>query len=321
MFKNLVGEGLGVSGRQNEMIELALTYGFHGIDVDMNDMVGRAIEISPEFACQYLRAAEKSLQVGTYELPIDFRVDEEKFRASLSRLKVHAGLADTLNAKRAYINVPASSSIAFQENFERYRTRISEVAKELSEVGVQIGLAFNATGEAENRFDHKFITTAEELLALIKAIGASNVGLMLDTWHWHVGGGTIDHLRTLTADKVISVRFADFPANTDKKSSAQKNRLILIPEDATFTVKVLRWLNEINYEGPLAACPSSGQFGGMTREKIVQRLSENLNDVLPIAGIDKAVTRPPIVSLDKEVLEADYEDMEDVEDISQVTGG
>ena len=50
MFKNLVGEGLGVSGRQNEMIELALTYGFHGLDVDMNDMVGRAVEVSQQFA-------------------------------------------------------------------------------------------------------------------------------------------------------------------------------------------------------------------------------------------------------------------------------
>ena len=43
VFKNLVGEGLGVSGRQNEMIELALTFGYRGLDVDMNDMVGRAV--------------------------------------------------------------------------------------------------------------------------------------------------------------------------------------------------------------------------------------------------------------------------------------
>jgi|GEM_PF-486285 len=312
VFKNLVGEGLGVSGRQNEMIELALTYGFHGIDVDMNDMVGRAIDVSPEFACQYLLAAEKSLQVGAYELPIDFRADEEKFRASLAKLVVFSDLSEKLNAKRAYINVPASSSLPFQENFERYRLRIGEVAAELDKIGIRIGLAFNATLEAEQRFEHKFITTGEELLTLIKMVGASNVGLMLDTWHWHLGSGTIDQLKTLTGEQVISVRFADFPEGLVKSDAKLKSRLILQPEDNTFTVVVLRWLNEINYEGPLSSCPNSSQFGGMTREKIVQRLSENLNDVLPIAGIDKAVTRPPIVSLDKEVLEAEYEDMEDM---------
>lgn len=310
MFKNLVGEGLGVSGRQNEVIELALTYGFHGIDVDMNDMVGRAMEISPDFACQYLNAAEKSLQVGTFEVPIDFRETEEKYRPMLNRLPVLGELCERLNAKRAYINVPASGNMPFQENFERYRSRITEVAAELAKFGVSIGLAFNGTTEAQNRYEHKFITKAEELVTLIKTIGADNVGLMLDTWHWHAGGGALDQLGEIPAGKLVSVRFADFPLDKDTAALTIKDRLLLKAEDGTFTVQVLRWLNDQNYEGPLAACPNASQFGGMTREKIVQCLSENLNEVLPIAGIDKAVTRPPVVSLDEDALQADYEEEE-----------
>lgn len=311
MFKNLVGEGLGVSGRQNEMIELALTYGFHGLDVDMNDMVGRAVEVSQQFACQYLLAAEKSLQVGTFELPIDFRVDDAKFQASLSKLETMSSICEELKAKRAFVNVPASASLPFQENFERYRARIGEVADKLAAIGIRIGLAFNATGEAAKRLEHKFITTPAELLTLIKTIGRPNVGLMLDTWHWHLGGGTLDQLKSLTGEQVISVRFADFPADLTVDSAKPKSRLLLNPEDGTFTVSVLRWLNEISYEGPLADCPSSSQFMGMTRERIVQTLSENLNEVLPIAGIDKAVTRPPIISLDSAAVEAEYEGFED----------
>ena len=42
MYKNLCTDGLGVSIRQNELIELALTYGYKGIEIDMEDMVGRA---------------------------------------------------------------------------------------------------------------------------------------------------------------------------------------------------------------------------------------------------------------------------------------
>lgn len=314
VFKNLVGEGLGVSGRQNEVIELALTYGFHGIDVDMNDMVGRATEISPEFACQYLNAAEKSLQVGTFELPIDFRADEDKYRPMLNRLPVLGDLCERLNARRAYINIPAGSKLPFQENFERYRTRISEVAAEMAKFNVQIGLTFNATTEAQKRYENKFITQAEELVTLVKTIGADNVGIMLDTWHWHVGGGGLDQLNEIKVEKLVSVRFADFPDNVEPAKMTVKDRLILKAEDGTFTVQVLRWLNDINYEGPLAACPNASQFGGMTRERIVQNLSENLNEVLPIAGIDKAVTRPPIVSLDEAALEAEYNDEDENED-------
>ncbi|MBL8889602.1 MAG: sugar phosphate isomerase/epimerase [Planctomycetaceae bacterium] len=311
MFKNLVGEGLGVSGRQNEMIELALTYGYRGLDVDMNDMVGRATEVSQQFACQYLLAAEKSLQVGSFELPIDFRVDNDKFKASLSRLDVMIEICKQLNAKRAYINIPASSSLPFQENFERYRLRIADVADRVASCGLRIGLAFNATGEAAKRYENKFITTAEELLTLIKMIGKSNVGLMLDTWHWHLGGGTTETLKKLTADQIVAARFADFPNDISVENAKSKSRQLLKTDSNSFTVQMLRTLNQLNYEGPLASCPGSSQFGGMTRERIVQTLSDNLNDVLPIAGIDKAVTRPPVISLDTAALEADYEGFDD----------
>lgn len=41
MYKNLNAEVLGVSGRQSELIELAMTYGFIGLDVDITEVVKR----------------------------------------------------------------------------------------------------------------------------------------------------------------------------------------------------------------------------------------------------------------------------------------
>ena len=35
MFKNFCPSALGINGRQSELIELALTYAFRGMDVDM----------------------------------------------------------------------------------------------------------------------------------------------------------------------------------------------------------------------------------------------------------------------------------------------
>lgn len=42
MYKSLCTDGLGMSIRQNELIEFALTFGYKGIEIDMEDMVGRA---------------------------------------------------------------------------------------------------------------------------------------------------------------------------------------------------------------------------------------------------------------------------------------
>jgi hypothetical protein len=42
MFKNLSPEALGVSGRQSEMIELALSFGFKGLDLDIIELADSA---------------------------------------------------------------------------------------------------------------------------------------------------------------------------------------------------------------------------------------------------------------------------------------
>ena len=42
MFKNLNPSALGVSGHQSELIELALTYGFEGTDLNVADFATRA---------------------------------------------------------------------------------------------------------------------------------------------------------------------------------------------------------------------------------------------------------------------------------------
>ena len=54
MEKILNTKGLGVSGRQNELIELALTFKFNSVEVDMNDLIGRHDTMGKEFACQFL---------------------------------------------------------------------------------------------------------------------------------------------------------------------------------------------------------------------------------------------------------------------------
>jgi chitinase len=43
MYKNLNATVLGVSGRQSELIELAMTYGFRGLDIDIVDLVKRTL--------------------------------------------------------------------------------------------------------------------------------------------------------------------------------------------------------------------------------------------------------------------------------------
>ena len=70
MIKNFAPSALGLNGRQSELIELALTYGFNGLDVDMHEMLRRAQRTSTEDASKYLHAAT-DLHIGGFDLGID----------------------------------------------------------------------------------------------------------------------------------------------------------------------------------------------------------------------------------------------------------
>ena len=191
MYKVLNSKGLGVAGRQNELIELALTHGFKGVEIDMNDLVGRHDALGKEFACQFLQSA--NMDIGAFDLPINFGGTDAEFVASCEKLETIMDLAATLNAKRCRVRIePNNETTSFQENFERHRERIEDIGAKFEEHGIRLGLYLQASSAVEADGNYKFIQTAEEILTLVKGIGHANVGLSLDTWERVVGGGAVD---------------------------------------------------------------------------------------------------------------------------------
>ena len=64
MFKNLSPTALGVSGHQSEIIELALTYGFAGMDLDVADFATRAKLRGMPYARRLIDSA--NIRLGTF---------------------------------------------------------------------------------------------------------------------------------------------------------------------------------------------------------------------------------------------------------------
>ncbi len=89
MYKNLNPEMLGITGRQSEIIELALTYGFRGIDIDMVDLVKRCSRSSFESSARFLVSSK--LKVGGFEAPIDIDADDESYASQDSRVEWRGG--------------------------------------------------------------------------------------------------------------------------------------------------------------------------------------------------------------------------------------
>ncbi len=199
---------LAISGRQSEIIELALTYGFQGIDVDMDDIVKRCARTSFDSASRFLLSSK--LKIASFDAPIDLDADDESYAKALAQLNGVAEIAGSVGATTAAIATPAATDrLPYPEYFDVIRKRISEVATILAKEEVRLALVFTPQVSAGEEKQFKFIGDAEGFCALVRATAGSNIGIIFDSWTWHLGGGTLEMLQGLGLERVFSVRLAD----------------------------------------------------------------------------------------------------------------
>jgi len=293
MYKVLNSKGLGVAGRQNELIELALTHGFQGVEIDMNDLVGRHDALGKEFACQFLQSAK--MDIGTFDLPINFGGTDAEFVASCEKLETIMDLASTLNAKRCRVKIePNSATSSFQENFDRHQERIEDIAARFEEHGIRVGLYLQASLAVEADGNYKFIQTAEEILNLVKTIGHANVGLSLDTWEWVLGGGAMDQISEMDLALLSEIMVSDVGASLTPGSATAADRVLPCTADDHFSLKLCQFMKEKNYDGAMSMGTESHMFAGApNRHDVVGKMSAMLDKLAE--GEDPTIVEEPEV--------------------------
>ena len=289
MIQNLCMYGLPFASRQNEMIEMALTFKFTGIEVDLDEMGRRAEAMGQDFATQFVNSA--NIEVASFKLPIDFGAEDDSYAAAKERLESLCAIAEAIDVKRCYaVMSPGSDRLAFQENFELHRTRINEIADRLATSNIRLGLTLNAVPSERDKFQFQFICKAEELLALIKSVGHANVGLALDTWNWQLGDGAMDQIQDVDTDQIVDVRFADLPEGGDASSMTAQDRKPPEVSSNSLTSNVLKKLQEGNYDGTISVVANFSDPNDRSRGvKTVERIRKTLNQLLETAGLSEQV--------------------------------
>ncbi|MEL7497499.1 MAG: TIM barrel protein [Planctomycetota bacterium] len=288
MYKILNTRGLGVGGKQNELIELALTFGFKGVEVDMMDLVGRHDAMGKEFAIQFLQSAK--IDMGSFKLPVDLGGTNEAYGVSIAKIDTILDLASTLNSKTCYVEItPNNENFSFQECFETHQTRLQELAERFAAHNINIGLSLQASSAEPPEGTFKFIQTAEELLTLSKAISQTNVGVCVDAWEWVLGGGTIDQLKSAGFGEVVKeIRLADISEGADRENIKSSDRTTLPGDQAgSFSFQLVQLALENEADIPVSAATDLSTYAGAPRDSIVKAISANLD--LMLEGKDPAV--------------------------------
>lgn len=288
MEKILLLKGLNTGGRQNELIELAMTYKFDSVEIDMADLLGRMEVLGKAFALQFLTSSKT--KVGTFRVPVDFGAPDAQYQAQVAKLGTVIELAKALGASRCFYEVTAGSdSHSFQQNFDLQTGRIKAVAEQLGAAGIRLGLKLEPLSGRKER-SYKFIQSAEQLLTLIRMCGSKHVGLCLETGSWTMLGGASDQISELTAQQLTEVRFADGELNVGEQPA------YFLPGqlDSSIANAVARHLHQVKYDGAIAITGHPSMFSRKNRDVVVRGMESALRQIEEIV----AGTRESLATLE-----------------------
>ena len=283
IFRNLSTIGLPLSGRPSELIELALSFGFDSMDIDIVDLQQQADLYGVEHARRLMVSAR--LTSGLFQLPVALGGDDAAFDRDLAALPRRLELARAAEAPRASATLAAASAQhSFKDFFELHRRRLDALGELLAEHGVTLGLAFHPETEATAEEGSRFVATYEALIGLVSASHPS-VGVIVDSWAVHVTGEGLDVIGNVPRGRIVEVRLSDAPREVRGGDLHANQRLLPGESGVIPAAAMLSHARDAGFEGPVTPWADRSALAGRGREKIVRLAGDRLEAAWREAGL------------------------------------
>lgn len=297
MYRNLSSKSLGISGRQSEIIEAALSYKFKSLTLNMVEFVSDVQTYGMPHARRFIDSAK--IKIATFSLPLQgeaWESNDKEFQSQLDQLPKFAELATQLGCTRTTTALPPASDLRpYHENFEFYRKRIGDVAKVLQDRHIRLGLEVVCTVAERKGRAFQFIHTFDAMLQLAKMISPNNVGVVADLWQMHLGEVDAQALRKVPNDRLVAVYLSDLAAGTDLETATETARLMPGETGVIDSVAALSILAECEYDGPVTARVAAEHVPGKSRDEKIRLVAERLAKLWNEAGLDvsgKLISQP-----------------------------
>ncbi len=287
MFKHLCPASLGIRGREGELIELSLSHGFKGFDLDI-EQFHRQVERNGLARARRLFDSAR-LNFGWFRLPVDFDGDDPAYGRELERLGVLAELAAQVGCQRCRATVPPAGDVRpYHESFELYRRRFGEIAAVLAPHDIRLGIDFVAPASRRRDRAFQFIHTFDELLHLVHGVDAENVGLALDVWHWHVSGGRMEQIEALDGSAIVALDLADATTTAGDDNAEEDARELPGTSGEIDAAAILAVLVDRGFDGPVSPVAHRSRFQAMKDDQIAATATAALDEVFAAAGLSKS---------------------------------
>ena len=284
MFPNLSTGALGLNVPFSEAVQLAVRFGFGGLDVSIAELQQIAAARGPEAIIQQMK--EAGLKYGIWTFPFNYRDDEDSWRRGLADLPAQAALASSLGALRTSTYIAsASDERPYDENYEFHVDRLRPVAEILAQNGIRFGLEWVGPKTLRDDKKYPFIHTMQGAQQLAADLGTGNVGLLADIFHLFTSHADVATVRGLTNDQVVNVHVNDAIAGRSADGQIDNERTLPAETGLTDIAGFLQALDAIKYDGPVTVEPFNQRIRALPPAEAARATAESLHKSWQLAGL------------------------------------
>ncbi|MEH7379015.1 sugar phosphate isomerase/epimerase family protein [Bacillus sp. JJ1533] len=245
MLKGLSTAGIGKVSGLKEHIHLASINGFHAVETTAFELREFVESNGLKQALEYVK--EKNVTIGAVQLPVEWRMDDAKFREGLNELLETAELASKFECKTFFTYFMPSTDRDIAPYLLELSKRIRLMGRLIREYDMNLALEFVGPHHLRHKWKNVFIYDAKTTLEWLDFIGESNVGIVLDSFHWYTSQETIEDILEIETSRIKYVHLND--ARQMPVEDVLDNDRVFPGEGVIDLDGFLKVLKEINYTG------------------------------------------------------------------------
>jgi sugar phosphate isomerase/epimerase len=284
MFVSLNGAVTrGVSGF--DKARLAAKVGYGGVDWDLGPAKTAGLDATKAlFAELKIKPTITNLPMAR---PFPFSGEQAAFQQALTQLADDAAFSAAIECQKMMVVLPASSPLAKDEQRKIARDRLAAISEVLQKSNVRLGIEFLGvqqfrTQRPDGPPTHPFIWNLPDAVSLTKDSG-SNIGVILDVWHWHHSGSTLADILAAGKDRIVHIHVSD--AKAQPPEDVRDNQRLMPGEGVINLTGFFQALNKIGYEGGVSPEPLGRVPPEMSAEEGAKLALDTTLAVMKKAGV------------------------------------
>ena len=284
MFVSLNGAATrGIGGA--DKIRLAAMVGYGGVDWDLGPAKTAGLDATKALFDE-VKIVPTIVKLPLAR-PLPFSGEDAAFADALKPLADDAAFTAAVGCRKMMVVLPASTTTGKDAQRKLAVDRLSAVAAVLRKSDIRLGVEF--LGPLYFRQprpggppSEPFIWNMRDAVALAKDCG-SNVGVVLDAWHWHHSNGTTADILDAGAARIVHVHVSD--AKRSAPEDVRDNQRLMPGEGIIDLVGFFKALKKAGYTEGVSPEPLGRIYPSMAPDEAAKLALDTTLAVMRKSGV------------------------------------